>query len=37
MKNQNIFLREQGREAKLGVILFSASYATTGHLIPGIF
>jgi hypothetical protein len=35
--NKNIFLRAQGRAAMLGIWVFGLSYATTGHLIPGIF
>jgi len=37
MNNENIFLRAQGRAAMLGIWVFGLSYATTGHLIPGIF
>tara|TARA_B100001113_G_scaffold254687_1_gene210051 strand:+ start:391 stop:504 length:114 start_codon:yes stop_codon:yes gene_type:complete len=37
MSNKNIFLKAQGRAAMLGIWVFGLSYATTGHLIPGIF
>ena len=37
MKNENIFLRAQGRAAMLGIWGFGLSYAATGHLIPGIY
>ena len=37
MKNENIFLRAQGRAAMQGIWVFGLSYAATGHLIPGIY
>ena len=35
MKNENIFLRAQGRAAMMGVWFLGLSYAFTGNLIPG--
>ena len=36
MKNENIFLRAQGRAAMIGFLVICGSYAFTGHIIPGI-
>tara|TARA_B100001109_G_scaffold54227_1_gene43684 strand:+ start:384 stop:497 length:114 start_codon:yes stop_codon:yes gene_type:complete len=37
MKNENIFLKAQGRAAMMGIWFFGLSYAVTGNLIPGIY
>ena len=37
MKNENIFLRAQGRAAMMGLLVICGTYAFTGHIIPGIY
>ena len=37
MKNQNIFLRAQGRAAMMGFLVICGTYAFTGHIVPGIY
>ena len=37
MKNENIFLRAQGRAAMMGFLVICGTYAFTGHIIPGIY
>tara|TARA_B100000927_G_scaffold205831_1_gene167072 strand:- start:30 stop:143 length:114 start_codon:yes stop_codon:yes gene_type:complete len=37
MKNQNIFLKAQGRAAMMGFLVICGTYAFTGHIIPGIY
>ncbi len=37
MKNENIFLRAQGRAAMLGFLVICGSYLANGQLIPGMY
>ena len=37
MKNENIFLRAQGRAAMMGFWFLGLTYAFTGQIIPGIY
>ena len=37
MKNENIFLRAQGRAAIVGFLVICGTYAFTGQIIPGIY
>ena len=37
MKNQNIFLRAQGRAAMIGFLVICGSYLANGQIIPGMY
>ena len=37
MKNENIFLRAQGRAAMIGFLVICGSYLANGQIIPGMY